>query len=101
MMDKNKLFIEQDEEVPEYWRSFSDMMAGLLMIFILFLTIAMLQLNIQEDLLQDKEEEVNRIIGVRQKIVEELKREFENSDLQLNIDPESGAISFVSGKIKS
>lgn len=97
MIDKNNLLMEKEEEVPEYWRSFSDMMAGLLMIFILFLTIAMLQLNIQEDLLQDKEEEVNRIIGVRQKIVEELKREFENSDLQLNIDPESGAISFSEG----
>ena len=97
MIDKNNLLMEKEEEVPEYWRSFSDMMAGLLMIFILFLTIAMLQLNIQEDLLQDKEEEINRIIGVRQKIVEELKREFENSDLQLNIDPESGAISFSEG----
>ena len=74
MIDKNNLLMEKEEEVPEYWRSFSDMMAGLLMIFILFLTIAMLQLNIQEDLLQDKEEEVNRIIGVKAKNSRRTKR---------------------------
>lgn len=104
MIKKNDLLIEEEENLPEYWSSFSDMMSGLLMIFILFLTITILQLNIQEDLLhdkevllQEKEDEVNRILGVRQMIVEQLRKEFEDSELQLNIDPETGSITFSEG----
>jgi len=98
------LLSDTEDNPPEYWSSFSDMMSGLLMIFILFLTMTILQLNIQEDilrdkesLLQEKEDEVNRILGVRRLIVEELKKEFEDSNLQLNIDPESGSITFSEG----
>ena len=104
MIDKKDLLDDIEENPPEYWSSFSDMMSGLLMIFILFLTMTILQLNIQEDLLhdkegllQEKEDEVNRILGVRKMIVEELKKEFEDSNLQLNIDPESGSITFSEG----
>jgi len=111
MINKKDLLMEEGENAPEYWASFSDMMSGLLMIFILFLTMTILQLNIQEDLLRDKEnllqdketllqekeDEVNRIIGVRKMIVEELKKEFEDSNLQLDIDPETGSITFSEG----
>lgn len=88
---------ESDENPPEYWLSFSDMMSSLLLIFILFLTLAMLQLSIQQKQLTEREDEVDKIIGVRQLIVEELKSEFKNSKLDIDIDPETGAITFSEG----
>ena len=59
--------------------------------------MAMYQVSLQEELLSDKEDEVNKIIGVRKMIVEELKEEFEDSELQIDIDPETGAITFSEG----
>ncbi len=47
-----------DESSPEYWMSFSDMMSSLLMIFILFLILSILQLSRQKELLVEKEDEV-------------------------------------------
>lgn len=93
----NKNIYDEEEKSTEYWMSFSDMMSGLLMVFILFLTMAMYQVSVQEKLLLQKEEEVNKIIGVRKMIIEELKEEFENSDLQIEIDVETGAITFSNG----
>lgn len=97
MIFKNHEEENMEENPPEYWMSFSDMMSSLLMIFILFLTLAMLQLTRQEEQLIAREDEVDKIIGVRQLIVEELRSEFENSNLDIDIDPETGAITFSDG----
>lgn len=86
-----------DESSPEYWMSFSDMMSSLLMIFILFLILSILQLSRQKELLVEKEDEVDKIIGIRQMIVDELKNEFKDSQLEIDIDPETGSITFSEG----
>ena len=97
MIGKKNIYDADEEKATEYWMSFSDMMASLLLVFILFLTMTMYQVSLQEELLSDKEDEVNKIIGVRKMIVEELKEEFRNSELQIDIDPETGAITFSEG----
>ena len=97
MMGKKNIYDVDEEKATEYWMSFSDMMASLLLVFILFLTMTMYQVSLQEELLSDKEDEVNKIIGVRKMIVEELKEEFRNSELQIDIDPETGEITFSEG----
>ena len=97
MIGKKNIYDADEEKATEYWMSFSDMMASLLLVFILFLTMTMYQVSLQEELLSDKEDEVNKIIGVRKMIVEELKEEFRDSELQIDIDPETGAITFSEG----
>ncbi|WP_132995202.1 OmpA family protein [Sporanaerobacter acetigenes] len=97
MIAKRDIYDLEEEKVTDYWMSFSDMMASLLLVFILFLTMTMYQVSVQEELLSDKEDEVNKIIGVRKMIVEELKEEFKDSELQIDIDPETGAITFSEG----
>lgn len=104
MINRYKLYYEEEENAPEYWSSFSDMMSGLLLIFILFLMVTMFQLSLKEEILENKEElltekenEVNKIIGVRKMIIEDLKKEFKDSELQLYIDPETGSINFSDG----
>ncbi len=107
-----------------YWQSYSDMMAALLMVFILLVAIAIVSVNqyskqllernteliAQKDLLEEqnkellklkeeleeKQGEIDRIIGVKQEIIEALNREFSKQDISIDIDQQTGAIVFDS-----
>ncbi|MBQ9436762.1 MAG: OmpA family protein, partial [Lachnospiraceae bacterium] len=159
----------QDEETV-YWLSYSDMMAGLLLVFVLIIGVTMLRAQVQFDLKQNellgKEQELmvqtdaleleretvasqklilddqketlalqeeqliaqqerlatqeemlrqqhillsdleelmatqqaqlDKLIGVRSELVQELKREFDDSDLQISVDEQTGGITFNS-----
>ena len=49
-----------------------------------------------EDLMTSQQEELDRIIGVRTELVEELRNEFESSDLNIAVDESTGAITLDS-----
>ncbi|MCR4923775.1 MAG: OmpA family protein [Lachnospiraceae bacterium] len=149
------------DEETSYWLSYSDMMAALLLIFVLIISVTMLRAKVQFDEKQDellgKEEELiiqsdalkderqtvasqqelldeqakklssqqtelrekeetlrrqhelldelqavmseqqaqlDKIIGVRSELVEALKTEFDDSDLSIAVDEQTGAITF-------
>ena len=111
---------KRDEEIS-FWQSYSDMMAALLLVFVLIIVASIAkekssyermteesrrqqakieeqqtQLKEQQSQLKQQQRELDAIVGVRREIVAELKKEFEDSDLNLVIDPETGAISFDS-----
>lgn len=110
-MDRRKRRRAEEEEVS-YWLSYSDMMAALLLIFILIITVTMLQsktqyeakeqeltkqqeiIKEQEKLLKNQQDELDRIIGIRAELVEALRNEFDGSHLNVVIDEQSGAITF-------
>lgn len=114
-----------------YWQSYSDMMAALLLMFILIMVSTLLQSSkIYEEKLQaqqaaqdeinqqlkqlqsqeaqlisqkeilDKQSEVmaqqqwqlDQIIGVKAKIIEELSEAFEKSNMSVKVDPSTGSI---------
>lgn len=107
-----------------YWQSYSDMMASLLMVFILIVAISIVSLNQyrarlaeqneellarqellekqNEEFLKLKEEleakqgEIDRIIGIKQEIIEALNEEFSKQDITIDIDQQTGAIVFDS-----
>ena len=116
---------------PNYWQSYSDMMAALMMVFILIMAVAMVSLTVykkeldeskleleqkneelikRQDLLEsqndellklkealeDKQSQIDRIIGVKQEIIQALKEEFDKEDIDIAIDSETGAIIFDS-----
>lgn len=108
-------------EETSYWLSYSDMMAALLLIFVLIISFTMLQskklyeakeqeLFSQQDLIdaqQKKMEEqqeqmelqqqkLDKIIGIRSELITALRDEFEGSDLKVSVDPQTGAITFDS-----
>lgn len=110
-----------EEEETSYWLSYSDMMAALLLVFVLIISFTMLQAkseyekkekelveqqaivekqqkNIKEQqvVMQQQQEQIDKIIGVRSDIVEALKKEFEGSDLSVSVDSQTGAITFDS-----
>jgi chemotaxis protein MotB len=101
-----------DEEETSYWLSYSDMMAALLLIFILIISFTLLQsksqyeskeqelsqqqdiIKEQEELLAEQQDELDRIIGIRSDLIEALHDEFNGSDLNVLIDAQTGAITF-------
>lgn len=53
-------------------------------------------LNKLEALMSEQQQKLDNIIGVRTELIEELKSEFNDSDLQIAVDEKTGAITFDS-----
>lgn len=101
-----------EEEETSYWLSYSDMMAALLLIFILIISFTLMQsksqyeskqaeldkqkeiIKEQEQLLKDQQEELDRIAGIRSDLVAALRDEFADSSLNVKVDEKTGAITF-------
>ena len=47
-----------------------------------------------QELMDSQQEKLDRIIGVRSELIEALKAEFDNSDLHIAVDQQTGAITF-------
>jgi outer membrane protein OmpA-like peptidoglycan-associated protein len=71
------------------WISYSDLFSALLLIFVLLLSLTLLQYTYA---IQNKETRLKEIIGIKAKIVEELVNTFKDLDLEIQVDPNSGAI---------
>ena len=101
------------EENVSYWQSYSDMMAALLLIFVLVIAVAIVALNdykeklaeqneellarqdlLEKQELEEKQAEIDKIIGVKQEIIEALNQEFSKEEIAINIDKQTGAIVF-------
>lgn len=90
-----------------YWQSYSDMMAALLLMFILIMAFTLSQslklyedkIRVQEEqqqLLDAQQKEIDEIIGVKMDIIQALSEVFKNSNLTIDIDKQTGAISLDS-----
>ncbi len=109
---------EEDEEIS-YWLSYSDMMAALLLIFVLIISFTMLQskkqyeqkeqelagqqqlvaeqqalVAKQQAVMEEQQEQLDKLIGIRGDVVESLKTEFANTNLKLSVDSHTGSITF-------
>lgn len=51
-------------------------------------------LNKLEALMSEQQQKLDNIIGVRTELIEELRKEFDNSDLHVAVDEKTGAITF-------
>lgn len=96
-----------NDEETSYWLSYSDMMAALLLIFVLIISFTMLQakkqyeqkereLISQQELIEKQQEQLDKIIGIRSELISVLRDEFEGSDLSVYVDPQTGSITFDS-----
>lgn len=130
-MAKRKRRINDEE--TSYWLSYSDMMAALLLIFVLIISFTMLQskrqyeekekellsqqnvigkqqeqldrqkkemesqkgiVDQQKKQMQSQQEQLDKIIGVKSKLISALSDEFDDSDLKVSVDSQTGAITF-------
>ncbi|OLO25328.1 flagellar motor protein MotB [Alkalihalophilus pseudofirmus] len=74
-----------------YWMSYADLMSAMLMVFALLLTLVILDYR---ELLEAKEKQIEEIISIKTEIIKSLTDAFHESDLQITIDQETGAIRF-------
>ena len=112
MRRKKKRHLEE----TSYWLSYSDMMAALLLIFVLIISFTMLQsqrryeqkqeelkqqqalVQSQQEQLQEQQEQLDKLIGIRTELIEALKKEFDGTDLSVKVDEKTGSIALDSRK---
>lgn len=94
-------------EKLNFWLSYSDMMAGLLMVFILILSATLLEMRAtyeakqaeleeKERIIASQQNQIDAIVGVRGELIDALSEEFSGNDLSVKVDAQSGAITFDS-----
>lgn len=97
----------EEEHELSFWQSYSDMMAAMLLVFVLVLSGTLLQtqkifeqkqqeLLQQQKLIEQQQDQINKIIGVRGSIVDALKTEFGGTNLTISVDSQTGSITFDS-----
>ena len=90
-----------------YWQSYSDMMAALLLMFVLIMAFTLVQslntyeekVRVQEEqqaLLDAQQQQIDKLIGVKGDIILALNETFTDSNLRIDIDEKTGAISLDS-----
>lgn len=103
-----------------YWQSYSDMMAALLLIFLLVIASAFVRLWVQQESLKEQQSELERqkellekqgteymrlnsqlleaqeqlekIIGIKAEIIEELDEELKKDNIDISLDRQTGAL---------
>lgn len=118
---KNKTRKNRSTTTHQYWQSYSDMMAALLLMFVLIMvfTLSQSMLRLQEETLlqeaqstalaeqqilleeqskqmEEQQEQIDELIGIKMDIIRELSKTFQNSNLSIEIDEQTGAISMDS-----
>ena len=87
MLRNKRLFKKSERHGEDYWKSYSDMMAALLLMFILIMSFALIQV-------QEQRNQVKKLLGIKPEIITSLKEEL--SDFGVAIDSETGDILFES-----
>lgn len=90
----NRKTINSSSKLHDYWQSYSDMMAALLLMFILIMTLALCNASKQQLELQAQKEQFRKLLGVKPEIVSDLKKELTGFDV--SIDEKTGDILFES-----
>ena len=106
LFNKNKN--KDKEEKTNFWISYADIMAALLLMFILLLTVVILdyqetlslrkqEIAEQKEELENKTEQIDKLLGVRKDIIVALQDKFKDTNLTLEIDSQTGAIRLPGG----
>ena len=97
----------KSSEKLNFWLSYSDMMAALLLVFILILSCTLLEtratyeakqaeLAEKEKIIASQQSQIDTIVGVRGDLVDALSTEFSGNALSVKVDAQSGTITFDS-----
>lgn len=115
---------KKTKESVSYWQSYSDMMAAILLMFVLIMAFTLLQslkyyqemtqnierakieyeesqkkleeqtelVEEQQKLLEEQQEQLEKLIGVKSELIEAINAEFANTDMAIQVDPQTGSI---------
>lgn len=82
---KKEILIEE----TNYWLSIGDLMASILMIFMLLFIVKTIETG-QE--LRKKEEIIEGFTGLKKNIISKIQKDFEERGIKVDIDPQTGTI---------
>lgn len=106
-------------EKLNFWLSYSDMMAALLLTFVLILSGTLLnaqssyekkqseleekqaELEEKEAVIANQQTQIDKIVGIRKDLVSALSTEFSGNEMQVKVDAQTGAITFDSSLLFS
>lgn len=98
----------QGEEKESAWVSYTDLMSGLVIILALVLMISVFSMQgayeeaeaaveKKEETIQEQNKMIEEIVGVKAEIIDELVKAFQDSNLALEVDRQTGTIKFSGG----
>ncbi|MDJ0838999.1 MAG: OmpA family protein [Acidobacteriota bacterium] len=89
----------EDDEQPNFWASYSDLMAGMLLVFILLLVVALFHYadftRKKEEVLESQESRLKSFHELKKRLVGTLAEEMKGEEVAL--DPDSGVLRIGSG----
>lgn len=91
MKNKYKKLFKGEQEESYFWPSFTDLLTIVLLCFILIFISMMIIKSLQ---IEEMKRTIDQIMGVREKIVRDLQEEVKDSQLEIEIDENTGAIIF-------
>ncbi len=105
MNKKYRRLLADDSKENDFWPSFTDLLTTILLVILLVLlgiiTKEQLEakakseeLEAQAAKIEQQEEVINYLMGVKKEIIEDLIAEFAKTDLKMEIDEKTGAIKF-------
>ncbi|API93599.1 membrane protein [Virgibacillus pantothenticus] len=91
MNTKYQRLFRQNQDEGHFWPSFTDLLTTILLCFILIFVAMMIIKSLQ---IEEMKKTLDQIMGVRAKLVQDLKEEFSGSNLGVEVDEKTGAIIF-------
>ena len=85
----NKKKKETQIEETNYWLSIGDLMASILMIFMLLFIVKTIETGRE---LRKKEEIIESFTGLKKNIISKIQKDFEERGIKVDIDPQTGTI---------
>ncbi|WP_102027542.1 OmpA family protein [Salirhabdus sp. Marseille-P4669] len=83
-----------------FWPAFTDILTTILLVILLILITLMFskqqELEGKEAEIQEQQEMIDALVGYEQGVIQDLSRAFQEQGVQVEVDPESGAIKFDS-----
>ncbi len=97
-----------EEEKESIWVSYTDLMSGLVIIFALVLMVAIFKMHSayeeaqvaveeKQAAIEEQRKMIEEVVGVKSEIIAQLVKAFQDSNLNLDVDPQTGAIRFSGG----
>ncbi|MGM8364353.1 OmpA family protein [Virgibacillus sp. W0181] len=91
MSTKYRRLFKNDQDEGHFWPSFTDLLTVILLCFILIFIAMMIIKSLQ---IEEMKRTIDQIMGVREQLVSDLKDEFSDSELEIEVDDKTGAIIF-------
>jgi len=88
-------------EQPSFWVSYSDLMAGMLLVFVLLLVVAMVHysefIRQKKEILEVQEQKMMAFQIIQNQLIENLTVTFQTRDIKVSVDPQTGVVRIEAG----